>query len=127
MSIIASVAAGHEEYLSIIRDIENQEKFDKYWKSKNKWDPMGVIESFMNPSSELAVDIEDYVWVMAKIGLIRFTQSDTERVVKTVRKTETVLLVMKKSRRAKGREIVQRKKSFFERTKFRWMTYPWKN
>ena len=89
MSIIASVAAGHEEYLSIIRDIENQEKFDKYWKSKNKWDPMGVIESFMNPSSELAVDIEDYVWVMAKIGLIRFTQSDTERVVKTVRKTET--------------------------------------
>ena len=43
----------------------------------------------MNPSFELAVDIEDYVWVMAKIGLIRFTQSDTERVVKTVRKTET--------------------------------------
>ena len=27
---------------------------------------------------------------MAKIGLIRFTQSDTERVVKTVRKTETL-------------------------------------
>ena len=26
---------------------------------------------------------------MGKIGLIRFTQSDTERVVKTVRKTET--------------------------------------
>ena len=50
---------------------------------------MGVIESFMNPSFQLATDIEDYVWVMAKIGLIRFTQSDTERVVKTVRKTET--------------------------------------
>ena len=26
---------------------------------------------------------------MGKIGLIRFTQSDTKRVVKTVRKTET--------------------------------------
>ena len=43
----------------------------------------------MYPSFGLATDIEDYVWVMGKIGLIRFTQSDTERVVKTVRKTET--------------------------------------
>ena len=50
---------------------------------------MGVIESFMNPSFGLAMDIEDYVWVMGKIGLIRFTQSDMEQVVKTVRKTET--------------------------------------
>ena len=80
---------GHDKYLSIIRDVDSQQHFDKYWKRNNKWDPMGVIESFMNSSSELAVDIEDYVWVMAKIGLIRFTQSDTERVVKTVRKTET--------------------------------------
>ena len=43
----------------------------------------------MNPSFQLATDIEVYVWVMAKIGRIRFNQSDTERVVKTVRKTET--------------------------------------
>ena len=89
MSLIASVAVGHDKYLSIIRDVDSQQHFDKYWKRNNKWDPMGVIESFMNPSFQLATDIEDYVWVMAKIGLIRFTQSDTERVVKTVRKTET--------------------------------------
>ena len=89
MSLIASVAVGHDKYLSIIRDVDSQQHFDKYWKRNNKWDPMGVIESFMNPSFQLATDIEDYVWVMAKIGLIRFTQSDTERVVKTVSKTET--------------------------------------
>ena len=30
----------------------------------------------------------DFAWILSKIGLIRFMQSDTERVVKTVRKVE---------------------------------------
>ena len=43
----------------------------------------------MNPKLELADGLEDLCFILAKIGLIRFTQSDTERVVKTIRKTET--------------------------------------
>ena len=82
------VSVGHETFLSIIHDTANQQKFENYWKRKNKWEPMGVIESFTNPSFELATEIEDYVWVMAKIGFIRFSQSATERVVKTIGKTE---------------------------------------
>ena len=64
---------------------------------------MGVIESFMNPTFQLATDIEDFVWVMAKIGLIRFTQSDTERVVKTVRKTETRFAGYDEVKESKGK------------------------
>ena len=33
--------------------------------------------------------MEDYCFILAKIGLIRFTQNDTERVVKTTHKAET--------------------------------------
>ena len=115
-SLIASVAVGHDKYLSIIRDVDSQQHFDKYWKRNNKWDPMGVIESFMNPSFQLATDIEDYVWVVTKIGLIRFTQSDTERVVK---KTETRFAGYDEVKESEGNENVQSKKSFFARIRFR--------
>ena len=40
---------------------------------------------------------------MAKIGLIRFTQSDTERVVKTVRKTETRFAGYDEVKESKGK------------------------
>ena len=40
------------------------------------------------------------------------------------RRRKLVLLVMTKSRRAKESAILQTKKSFFVRTKFRWTTYP---
>ena len=43
----------------------------------------------MNPTFELSDNMEDLCFILSKIGLIRFTQSDTERVVKTIRKTET--------------------------------------
>ena len=33
--------------------------------------------------------MEDLCFILSEIGLIRFTQADTERVVKTIRKTET--------------------------------------
>ena len=42
----------------------------------------------MNPKFELSEGLEDLCFILAKIGLIRFTQADTERVVKTIRKTE---------------------------------------
>ena len=64
---------------------------------------MGVIESFMNHSLGLAMDIEDYGWVMGKIGLIWSTQSDTERVVKTVNKTETRFAGYDEVKESKGK------------------------
>ena len=65
-----------------------QEKFSNNWKSQNRWNSRGIIETFMDPTTGLSTDIEDFCWVLSKIGLIRFTQSDTEMVVKTIRKVE---------------------------------------
>ena len=45
---------------------------------------MGISETFMDPSTGLSNDIEDFSWILSKIGLI----SDTERGVKTIRKVE---------------------------------------
>ena len=42
----------------------------------------------MDPTTGLSTDIADFCYILSKIGLIRFIQSDTERVVKTVRKVE---------------------------------------
>ena len=43
----------------------------------------------MNPDFGLHENLHDFCVILEHIGLIRFTQSDTERVVKTQRKTET--------------------------------------
>ena len=59
-----------------------------YWKHGSKWNPLGVIESFMNPDFGLYVGITDFCYLLAKIGKIRFSQADTERCVKTIRKIE---------------------------------------
>jgi len=42
----------------------------------------------MNPSFQLTDNMVDFAWVLAKVGLLRFSQSDTERVNKTVDKIE---------------------------------------
>ena len=88
-SIIASVCVQHGEFVKLLENTDLQQKHANYWKSGDRWDPLGVIESLMNPVSELADGLEDLCFIFAKIGLIRFTQADTERVVKTIRKTET--------------------------------------
>ena len=49
---------------------------------------MGVIKSFMNPSLPLYKGMEDFCVLLERAGLLRFTQADTERVVKTIRKVE---------------------------------------
>ena len=86
---IATVSVQHVQYVKLISNQNLQEKYADYWKTSGRWDPLGVIESFMNPKFEIAEGMEDYCFILAKIGLIRFTQNDTERVVKTIRKTET--------------------------------------
>ena len=87
--LIATVSVQHVQYVKLISNQNLQEKYADYWKISGRWDPLGVIESFMNPKFEIAEGMEDYCFILAKIGLIRFTQNDTERVVKTIRKTET--------------------------------------
>ena len=57
--------------------------------NQNRWNPLGIIETFMDPSSGLSDGIQDFVWVLEKVGVIRLSSNDTERVVKTIRKTET--------------------------------------
>lgn len=88
-SLIASVCIQHAEFVKLLTDSDLQATYNAYWRTSGRWDPLGVIESFMNPEFELANDMEDLCFILSKIGLIRFTQSDTERVVKTIRKTET--------------------------------------
>ena len=49
---------------------------------------MGVIETFMNATLPLCKGMEDFCYLLERVGLVRYTQADTERVVKTVRKVE---------------------------------------
>ena len=52
------------------------------------WDSMGVIESFMNPNFDLFKGMEDFCILLERVGLLRLSQADAERVVKTIRKVE---------------------------------------
>ena len=52
------------------------------------WNPLGVIESFMNATLPFCKGMEDFCYLLERVGLLRYTQADTERVVKTVRKVE---------------------------------------
>jgi len=93
--IIAPIIIGHAEFYKLLSDPANQHKYSSYWdanhgkkNSRFKWSALGVIESFMNPDFGLHENLRDFCKILEHIGLIRFTQSDTERVVKSQRKTE---------------------------------------
>ena len=95
MDIIAPIITGHSEFNKILSDPANQQKYSSYWdanhrktKSRFKWSPLGVIESFMNPDFGLHENLHDFCVILEHIGLILFTRADTERVVKSQRKTE---------------------------------------
>ena len=42
----------------------------------------------MNATLPLCKGMEDFCFLLERVGLLRYTQADTERVVKTVRKVE---------------------------------------
>ena len=48
--LLAAILIGHERFYYTLKDTDNQEKFQNYWKVSNRWNPLGVIESFMNPN-----------------------------------------------------------------------------
>ena len=66
------------------------------------WDSMGVIESFMNPNFELFKGMEDFCILLERVGLLRLSQADTERVVKTIRKVEPRFASFNEVKESKG-------------------------
>ena len=112
-TIIAPIIVGHAEFHKILSQSENQVKYGSYWdanhgkknkfNSRFKWDPLGVIESFMNPNFGLHENLYDFCTILEHVGLIRFTQSDTERVVKTQRKVESRFAGYNELKEAEGK------------------------
>ena len=88
LDLHASIVVGHKNYANILSTHQNDVVYTPFWKKRGTWDPLGVIESFMNPSLPLYKGMEDFCVLLERVGLLRFTQADTERVVKTVRKVE---------------------------------------
>ena len=46
-----------------MKDIDLQTKFADKWMNQNRWNPLGIIETFMDPSSGLSDGIQDFVRV----------------------------------------------------------------
>ena len=84
----ASIVISHKTSHDLLDSALNQIEYASYWKNSDSWDALGVIESFMNPQFDLYKGIEDFCILLERIGLLRLSQSDTERVVKTIRKVE---------------------------------------
>ena len=85
---LAVVLVSHESYYDLLSNPANQMKYNSYWMTRGSWDPLGVIESFMNPQFDLYKNMEDFCCLLERVGLLRLSQADTERVVKTIRKVE---------------------------------------
>ena len=88
LDIHASIIVQHKTFAKLLSVHQNNQIYTALWKKKGKWNPLGVIESFMDPGLSLYKGMEDFNYLLERIGLIRFTQADTERVVKTIRKVE---------------------------------------
>ena len=84
----ASIVISHKTYHDTLDSALNQIKYAHYWKTGGSWDVIGVIESYMNPKFDLFKGMEDFCILLERVGLLRLSQADTERVVKTIRKVE---------------------------------------
>ena len=98
----ASIVISHKTYHDLLDSALNQVKYDSYWKSSGSWDALGVIESFMNPQFDLYKGMEDFCVLLERVGLLRLSQADTERVVKTIRKVEPRFGLFNEVMEAKG-------------------------
>ena len=85
---IAVILVSHDTYVKTLSCTLNQAKYASYWMTCGSWDPLGVIESYMNPKFDLYKGMEDFSCLLERVGLLRLTQADTERVVKTIREVE---------------------------------------
>ena len=98
----ASIVISHKTYHDILDSALNQIKYDSYWKTAGSWDALGVIESFMNPQFDLHKGMEDFCMLLERIGLLRLSQADTERVVKTIWKVEPRFASFNEVKESKG-------------------------
>ena len=99
---IAVILVSHETYVKTLSSTLNQTKYSSYWMIRGSWDPLGVIESYMNPKFDLYKGMEDFSCLLERVGLLRLTQADTERVVKTIRKIEPRFPSFNEVKEAKG-------------------------
>ena len=56
----------------------------------------------MNPQFDLYKGMEDFCILLERIGLLRLSQADTERVVKTIRKVEPRFASFNEVKESKG-------------------------
>ncbi len=98
----ASIVISHKMYRDLLDSALNQIKYADYWKTGGSWDALGVIESFMNPNFELFKGMEDFCILLERVGLLRLSQADTERVVKTIRKVEPRFASFNEVKESKG-------------------------
>ena len=74
---IAVILVSHETYVKVLSSTLNQAKYSSYWMTRGSWDPLGVIESYMNPKFDLYKGMEDFSCLLERVGLLRLTQADT--------------------------------------------------
>ena len=86
--LLSSITVCHEKFVHLLRTRQNDPLFADVWKFKTTWNPLAVIETFLNPHLDLHVGMEDFCVLLERVGLLRFSQADTERVVKVIRKVE---------------------------------------
>jgi len=86
-----NLSKDHKTFFNCLSLRANQEKYKSFWFKnfeKNKWDPLGVIESFQSEKFGLSKNFSDFTYLLAEVGLHKLSQSDTERDVKIVRRVE---------------------------------------
>jgi len=98
----ASIVISHKTYRDTLGSELNQIRYEDYWKTNGSWDALGVIESYMNPKFELYKGMEDFCILLERVGLLRLSQADTERVVKTIRKVEPRFAGFNEVKESKG-------------------------
>ena len=82
---LSSITVCHGEFVHLLRTLHNDQFLADLWKSKKTWEPIALIETSLNPRLGLHVGSEDFCVLLERVGLLRFTQVDTERIVKVIR------------------------------------------
>ena len=120
----ASIVILHKTYRDTLDSGLNQMKYAGYWKINGSWDALGVIESYMNPNFDLFKGMEDFCILLERVGLLRLSQADTERVVKTIRGVEPRFAGFNDLEECKGaRDRAQQEISLYE-NKWLWNSCP---
>ena len=65
---IAVILVSHETYVKVLSSALNQTKYSSYWMTRGSWDPLGVIESYMNPKFDLNKGMEDFSCLLERVG-----------------------------------------------------------